>query len=264
MRRLTTILFGCVALLAAWGCPQVTPDKPAREWIADGRTHSAQERWDDAVADCTEALRQDPKSREALVLRAHASFNNGDQEQALEDSQAALELQRDDAALLHFHAGLRRRRGELEAADKLDREANLVYAASPAGLYQRASAEFKMGDYGSARKHYESALKLEPHNSQYLNELAWLEATCPEAGVRDGHRAIELATEACQLTQWNNPLLIDTLAAAYAETGQFDKAVKKQQQAVDLVSPPLRERDGYLPRLRMYQENKQFRLGDGQ
>jgi Flp pilus assembly protein TadD len=113
-----------------------------------------------------------------------------------------------------------------------------------------------------ARTHFESALKMEPHNSKYLNNLAWLEAACPLADLRDGHRAIKLATEACELTQWKDPLMIDTLAAAYAETGQFDKAVQTQQKATDLaeLARP-RDREGLRQRLKVYQEGKPYRLG---
>jgi tetratricopeptide (TPR) repeat protein len=263
-KRLAEILFGCGAALALSGCPHVTPEKSAREWMADGLAHSSQGRWDDAIEDFAEVLRREPKSREALVLRAKASLNNNDADQALEDSQAALELKRDDPELLRFQASIRRRHGELEAANKLDREANRLFAASPEGLLQRGQREMNAGDYASASRHYERALQLEPHNAECLNAVAWLQAVCPDGALRNGSHAIELALEACQLTQWRESRFVDTLAAAYAETGQFEKAVKMQQKAVDLAPPALRERDGYLPRLAMYQESKQFRLDSGQ
>jgi tetratricopeptide (TPR) repeat protein len=243
LKRLAGILVACAAL-AVSGCPNVMPERSAREWMADGRTHSAQTRWDDAIADFTEVLRLEPRSREALVLRARASLHNGDSDQALEDCRAALELQPNDIETMRFRANIHRRRGEINEADDLDREANRLMASSPAGLYERAMGEMQRGDYGRARTHLESALKMEPHNSKYLNNVAWLEAACPESDLRDGRRAVELATEACQLTQWRDPLIIDTLAAAYAEIGKFDKAVEMQRKATDLadLAPPVSAR----------------------
>src|SRR5882724_939074 len=107
LKRLAGILFGCAAL-AASGCPNAMPERSAREWMADGRAHSAEARWEDAIADCTEVLRLEPKSHEALVLRARASDKNGDMEQALLDSKAALDLQPKDIELLRFRAYLLR------------------------------------------------------------------------------------------------------------------------------------------------------------
>ena len=54
-----------------------------------------------------------------------------------------------------------------------------------------------------------------------LNNLAWLLATSPEEGIRDGKRAIELAEKACEETEWQDAHIISTLAAGYAETGNF-------------------------------------------
>ena len=92
LKRLANILVSSVAL-AVLGCPNVIPERSAREWMADGRIHSAEARWDDAIADFTEVLRLEPKSREALVQRAHASYQNGDADQALDDCDAALRLE---------------------------------------------------------------------------------------------------------------------------------------------------------------------------
>src|SRR5262249_19208480 len=73
--------------------------------------------------------------------------------------------------------------------------------------------------------------------------LAWLWATGPD-GVRDGKRAVEAATRACELTDWKENEFLDTLAAAYAEVGDFDKAVEYQKKAVSSLTHELVDPSG--------------------
>jgi tetratricopeptide (TPR) repeat protein len=69
-----------------------------------------------------------------------------------------------------------------------------------------------------------------------LNALAWLQATYPSAAIRDGAKAIDNAKKACELTDRSNANFIDTLAAAYAEAGDFDAAVREERVAVELAA----------------------------
>ncbi len=251
LKSLAKILFGCAALLVS-GCPQVMPEKSAREWLADGRSHSDQLRWDDAIADFTEVLRLEPTSREALVQRARARFQIGDADQALDDCEAALRLEPNDFELRRFRADVLRNRGDVAKADQENDDANRTLK-----LFQRGQqAQFRR-DYRAAADDYEAALRLDPHNVAYCNQLAWLQATCPEDAVRNGRRAVELASEACELSKWRDARVINTLAAAYAEAGQFAEAVKMQQKAIDLVGP--RKREELERRLKMYQGRKPYR-----
>ena len=68
-------------------------------------------------------------------------------------------------------------------------------------------------------------------------DLAWLLAVCPQADVRDGAEAVELARRACAVTNYRNPVLLNTLSAAYAEVGNFSEAIATATKALNLVDP---------------------------
>jgi Flp pilus assembly protein TadD len=87
-----------------------------------------------------------------------------------------------------------------------------------------------------AAAQYEASLKFEPHNPSTCNNLAMLLATGPDASLRNGGRAVELAQHANQLTGGRNPLVLGTLAAAYAETGRFAEASATARTALGLAS----------------------------
>ncbi|MBA4066529.1 MAG: hypothetical protein C0501_23060 [Isosphaera sp.] len=65
------------------------------------------------------------------------------------------------------------------------------------------------------------------------NNIAWLLATAPFPSLRDGRRAVAYAIRACELNRWSSIEFLETLAAAHAEAGEFDKAVEWQQKVLD-------------------------------
>ncbi|QGJ68738.1 Hypothetical protein PBC10988_3990 [Planctomycetales bacterium 10988] len=89
------------------------------------------------------------------------------------------------------------------------------------------------------------------------NGLAWIRATAPFEELRNGEQAKGLAEQVCQMTGFEAPLLLDTYAAAWAELGDFEKAVKWQQEAVDRAYPEVLEELN--KHLTLYQEQKPYR-----
>ena len=87
----------------------------------------------------------------------------------------------------------------------------------------------------AALKAYREAVRLSPDSAAALNDLAWLLATLPDAKLRDGAEALRLAQRACDLTQNQEPLCLATLDAAYAETGQFPKAIQAAQETKNVA-----------------------------
>jgi tetratricopeptide (TPR) repeat protein len=114
------------------------------------------------------------------------------------------------------------------------------------------------GNYDKAISNYDAAIRLDPEKYvDAYNNLAWIFATCSDKQYRDGKRAVDCATKACELTDWKENVWFDTLAAAYAEAGDFDKAVEWQQKAIDLADE--RSKDKLRSRLDLYKAGKPYR-----
>ena len=112
-------------------------------------------------------------------------------------------------------------------------------------------------------KDYSDSVRLDPNDVTGHREFARLLATCREPKSRDGKRAVELTTRACELSQWKDAACLDALAAAYAETGDFPAAVKWQTEAIQRHPigrvPVLDNGRGFHGRLREYQRGQPTR-----
>jgi Flp pilus assembly protein TadD len=116
------------------------------------------------------------------------------------------------------------------------------------------------GQYREALAHLEAAYAENAGDVAVANNLAWLLATCPEAAYRDGPRALRLAEWACKATSHKSPPLLDSLAAAYAEVGRFDDAVRITRQAIEIVrSSPKASTQTLESRLALYLAGKPCR-----
>lgn len=109
----------------------------------------------------------------------------------------------------------------------------------------------------------EEALKHYPNNVGVLNLYAWMLATSPSDTLRNGRRAIEFATTACELTDYADPSCLDTLAAAYAEAGNFAEAIKWSEKAISILgpNPDPRELSIFSSKLQNYKNDQPTRWG---
>ena len=113
----------------------------------------------------------------------------------------------------------------------------------------------------AAIEHYSWILARQPDSIDALNNLAWLYATYPQAEFRDGAKAEQLARQLCDMSHDQIPAFLDTLAAACAENGHFDEAVRVTKLAVTLArGRSEREQESVRQeRLKLYQGGRPYR-----
>lgn len=98
-----------------------------------------------------------------------------------------------------------------------------------------AAALQSSGQYDEAIKHYREILRLNPGHLPSLKDLADILIVHPVPEQRNPAEAIWLAERAAELTKHKSPVILETLAAAYAATGQFDRAVTTIQEAINMA-----------------------------
>jgi tetratricopeptide (TPR) repeat protein len=189
--------------------------------------------------------------QEALVIRSGAAHPHYNLSLALIQSDLGYALARKgslDEAIEHLHTAVELR------PDYPDAHYNLAAALSQEGKTREAIEEYRKtlalrptdaeahtslgnalaqeGHVSEAMEHYEMALQLAPDAVLARNNLAWILSASPDATIRNGARAVDLARQAVDLSGGNNPLFIRTLAAAYAEVGRFPDSVDTIERAL--------------------------------
>jgi serine/threonine-protein kinase len=124
----------------------------------------------------------------------------------------------------------------------------------------RAGDHYARQNYAAAVRDHMEALKRDPRHAGTFNQLAWVWSTCPDPDVRNGQRARECATRACELTEWSDQGFLDTLAAACAECGEYEEAIKWQEKALELVEDDAEKEADYRSRLDLYHDRKPARV----
>jgi tetratricopeptide (TPR) repeat protein len=222
--------------------------EPENAWalLTRARIYQMAGKLDSAKQDVEAALKKRGdvlEEIEALDLRAVISAESGDYDQAIHDLEELMKVAPKNAQLLY-------KLGLLYEMDKQSRKAIEKFTAVVAlsdkneQVYRsRGDCYLNVGDQANAIADYEKAFKLNPDDSGLLNNFAWVLATAPDAKLRDGKRALELGLKACEKTGYKRPHILSTLAAAYAETGDFDNAKKWSAEAVKLASAKPKEDD---------------------
>jgi tetratricopeptide (TPR) repeat protein len=238
--------------------------------IQKARVYSAKSEPKSALEELIKALAIEPENIGVLLLRAGVYQELNERQKALDDVDKVLQLKPETSAAARSRAMLLSELGKHEDAlselEKLHKaepkdpvtllQLGVLYSAykKPAKAVEaftallkdhpgewaayrgRGDAELGLGRRLDAIRDYNRGLQLQPKDPGILNNLAWVLATAPEKDLRDGQRAVVLATEACKVSNYQQSHILSTLAAAHAENGDFILAVEWATKAVELGS----------------------------
>jgi tetratricopeptide (TPR) repeat protein len=192
-------------------------------------------RMDEAIAHFQTALQIKPDYAEAHDNLGNALFQKGRVDEAITHYQTALQIRPDNAkahnnlAIALFQTG---RVNEAITHYQTALQIKPDYAEAHNNL---GNALFQKGRVDEAITHYQTALQIKPDYAEAHNNLAWVLATVSQASLRNGGKAVKLAERANQLTSGENPVILRTLAAAYAEAGRLGDALLSAQKAIELA-----------------------------
>jgi tetratricopeptide (TPR) repeat protein len=233
-----------------------------------GEALAAQGKMDSAIKHYSESLRIRPD-----FMSTHLSLG-----------VALRELGNYDAAIRHFHEALRIEPNNTIAHNNLgvvlarkgnDKEAVSHFFEAIRINPDYAGAYYNLGKiFGNQEKienailYYRKTLYINPHMTQALYNLSWILATHLDVKYRNGKDALKLAKSLCKITQYKQPLALDSLAAAYAEMGSFDNAVSAAKKGFKLAleQGPEELVQGLKKRLQLYEKRypyRQTRSGEG-
>lgn len=231
-----------------------------------GVAYAKKELSDKAIRDHDTAIRLKPDLACAYNNRAAEYWAKGDFDRALADYSTAIRVQ-------PLYALAYRGRGEvhidLHKYDEALRDLAEAIKLTPNDHLAhclRGRAYDEKGDYGAAIRDYRRAIHLKADYAEALNALAWIYATHKYANVRSGEAALRLARRAVALKR--SAARLDTLACAYAERGDFTKAIETQQQAIALCKDPAhrqeleRRREGFRKHKTYVQQQREEEPGD--
>jgi len=182
------------------------------------------ERYEDASKEADDLVKRAPGLPQAYWLRSIALSSMDKFDEAITDLQLLVENVPDNPTfklqLGNLYNASDRPRLALKLFDQLYEEDPEIEGI----LRSRGDAYLAIGKHKEAISDYEKELARDPEDSGTLNNLAWVLSTTPMDDLRDGKRAVELALKSCELTKYEQPHILSTLASSYAEAGDFDKA----------------------------------------
>jgi len=190
---------------------------------------------DGAVSHLQGVVEKWPRHAPAHIDLGNAFLQKRETDAAIAEYGKILELPFDHAEALYSIGNALRQKGDIEEAIIQYRTAIALRPDYANAHNNLANSLRQTGRVEEAVHEYEAALKSEPDSILAQNNLAWLLATSSNASIRDGAKAAQLARQADRLAGGNDPIILHTLAAAYAENRQFPEAVAAAQRALEIA-----------------------------
>ena len=229
------------------------------QWVVEGALHVSDGAFDEAIADFSKAIESNPTNANAIFNRASVYRAKGDFEKSIAGFDTYILLNPTNAMAFENRASDFAGLGEFDKAIKDWSEGLRLNPNDATALAMRGFCYNNEQRFNDALKDYYRAIQIDPTNASAWNNLGWQRATCPIAAMRDGKEAVEAATKACDFSNWKNWTRVDTLAAAFAEAGDFQQAVKYQNQALNMIAAGDEERKAMQNRLALYQQQQPYR-----
>jgi tetratricopeptide (TPR) repeat protein len=200
-----------------------------------GNVFLQKKRLDEAITYYKNGLQTQPDNADAHGNLGIALFETGKVDEAIVQFRIALQIKPNDAEANYNLGNALRETGKMDEAISRLQTALQIKPNYAAAHFFLGKAFTKEGQMDKAIAQYQQTLQLTPNDPGAQNALAWLLATCPQASLRNGNKAVALARKASELAGEKNPIYLRTLAAAFAEVGQFDDARQSTQKALALV-----------------------------
>ena len=205
-----------------------------------------------------------PGSAEEHYNLGNALRQKGATDEAIAEYEKALQLNPDYAAAHNNLGTVFLRAGRTDEAISHFQKALQINPGNGQAQNNLGNAYLQKGDAAGAAAHFRQAMQLEPTDRWVKNNLAWLLATAPQASLRDGRKAVELARQAEELAGEESPIILHTLAAAYAEAGQYSQALETARRALAIAGAQSNTRlvDALQTEMELYQAGKPFHIPD--
>ena len=213
---------------------------------------------DGAIADYNKTIEIDPHYSQAYFNRGKARDDKGDHDGAIADYTKVIEIDPRYAKAYYNRGNARDDKGDHDGALADYNKAIEIDPRLARAYYNRGAARQARSDLDGAIHDYNKYIEIEPRDPDGYNTLAWLLATAYKDSIRDGKKAVEFARKAAELTKWEDANTLDTLAAAYAEAGNFDEAIKWENKALSFAEFAKTSGDEARKHLQLYSEHKPY------